>query len=124
MRCTVLLQHDLPSGSRHFDWLIQVTEDPAAPVLAFRTAIRIDRPEALVFSAERIGDHRAFYLEHEGEVSGGRGMVVRVAHGLIAKQAVEPHRAMIEADFGSGPARLVGAEMHGGIWVFERTDME
>jgi len=41
-------------------------------------------PETWVQSAptaERIGDHRLASLEHEGEISGGRGRVSRLASG-------------------------------------------
>jgi len=33
-------------------------------------------------AAERIGDHRKAYMKYEGEISGGRGTVKRVAEGM------------------------------------------
>lgn len=102
------------------DWLIQCSDDPAAPVLAFRTRCRPDQPLALLFSAERIPDHRAFYLQHEGSVSGGRGTVHRMAAGSISELVLTPHSLTLDVDFGQGAARLEGAERSGGVWVFER----
>jgi hypothetical protein len=48
--------------------------------------------------AVRIGDHRMDYLTYEGEVSGGRGRVERVAEG----------EAEVARDGGGFRVRLVG----------------
>ena len=37
-------------------------------------------------AAEKLGDHRRDYLEYEGELSGNRGRVIRVAEGVFVEQ--------------------------------------
>lgn len=122
MRRTVVLHHDLPSGACHFDWLLQSSPDPQALVTTFRTRSRPDSPSTLVFTAERISDHRAFYLDHEGKVPGGRGTVRRLAEGRIVDWILEPHRAFLAVEFERGLCKFQGALRAGGCWVFERLD--
>ena len=117
---TVVLHHLLPTGTAHLDWLIQTSPDPQARVLAFRVSSRPDVPSLAVFSAERIADHRSFYLDHEGEVTGGRGHVARLATGTISSVTVGPGVIQLEADFGHGTDRFTGRETTGGVWLFER----
>jgi hypothetical protein len=81
---TVLLRHELPDGSSHVDWMIAPDED--AKLITFR----LERPvHALapgeVLRAERIGEHRRLYLEHEGPLPGetDRGSVQRIARGSV-----------------------------------------
>lgn len=76
-----LLLHALPDSSHHLDWLLQPGDDPAAPLISFRTSHRPDDPSIDRFTAERIRDHRPVYLEYEGPVPGGRGCVQRLAGG-------------------------------------------
>ena len=79
----VLLLHELPDGSSHFDWMIQPTGGGAeAALVTFRVARRPDDPSLTDFEAERVADHRAAYLSFEGQVLGGRGTVRRVAQGI------------------------------------------
>jgi hypothetical protein len=62
----VVLEHDHPH--RHWDFMLE-----ADGVL--RTW-RLETPPAdgLVVTAERIADHRLAYLDHDGPVSGNRGV--------------------------------------------------
>jgi hypothetical protein len=80
-----MLRHDLPDGSTHWDWLIErVTGEER--VLTFRLESPwpiLDDLSADAFRAERLDDHRAMYLEYEGQVSGDRGEVLRVASGSV-----------------------------------------
>ena len=48
-----------------------------AGMLACRSA-----PAGAKAEVQRIADHRKIYMEYEGEISGGRGTVKRVAEGL------------------------------------------
>lgn len=113
----VVLRHDCPDGSWHLDWMIQRSDpavDPSRPLLSFRVGVSplaADR-----FEAERIGDHRAAYLDHEGEVSGGRGSVTRVSSGRALITALDPDRIEIVLD---GSRRLVGTPAGGSVWLFE-----
>lgn len=85
MARAVVLQHDLPDGSRHFDWLI-APDDAAHPpsadervLIAFRLRERPDDPLVVDLEAAKMPDHRWMYLEFEGELEGGgRGAVKRV----------------------------------------------
>jgi hypothetical protein len=54
---------------------------PDTRLISFRVSACPDDASLTEFEAERIGDHRAEYLSFEGEVSGGRGTVRRVAVG-------------------------------------------
>ncbi len=83
----VILLHELPDGTSHYDWLLQSSPvDRQAPLIAFRVSARPDDPGVVAFQAERIADHRPVYLSFEGEVSGGRGRVRRVGQGLAEIQ--------------------------------------
>lgn len=86
----VLLRHELPGdavradtgreASWHYDWMIE--EEGNEGLVCFRVMVRVDalaRGER--FEGERLADHRRAYLAYEGEISGGRGRVMRVAAG-------------------------------------------
>ena len=51
------------------------------PLTTFRVTRRPDEAGAVAFDAERLADHRRDYLTLEGEISGGRGCVSRIAYG-------------------------------------------
>lgn len=83
-RPTVLLRHELPDGSFHYDWMI--ARDPAGtgPLETMRLFVRLDRARpGDELDAVPIADHRPAWLEREGEVSGGRGRAMRVARGTV-----------------------------------------
>ncbi|QDT14896.1 hypothetical protein [Alienimonas californiensis] len=92
-----LLAHDWPTPgfpNPHFDLLI---EDPAlvssqgAGERRCRTwRLRADPRSGAAVEAEPIAPHRAFYLTHEGPVSGGRGTVVRLDGGTAEWDATDP----------------------------------
>jgi len=72
----VILRHEgveMP----HFDWMFQA--DPAGELATWRSAVWPPAGEVVL---ERLADHRKAYLTFEGEISGGRGSVRRVAQGL------------------------------------------
>ncbi len=66
----VILEHDHPS--LHWDFMLEEDGHLATWRMPCPPS---DAPVTLM--AERIGDHRKFYLDHEGPVSGGRGNVRR-----------------------------------------------
>ncbi len=111
----VVLKHDCPDGSWHHDWMIERTDpgvDLDRPLLTFRTIVL--PTQSARFEAERIADHRRAYLDYEGEISGGRGSVRRLAGGSAAIEAFEPDRIVIL--LGSS-RRLVGTG-EGAHWTF------
>lgn len=66
-------RHDAPGGT-HWDLFLE-----AGTVLkSWRLAAPPERGEV---ASEPMADHRLLYLDYEGEVSGGRGTVVRHASG-------------------------------------------
>lgn len=123
---TVLLLHQLPDGSSHFDWLTET--DPDGPLLSFRLQDRPDRPTRS-FRAQRLPDHRPAYLDYEGPVSGNRGEVRRIASGR-ADLAVAADRIEASLDFGAGAVRYIGVpdpQDRGtprSWWVFEAERLE
>ncbi len=126
----VLLRHDLPDGSWHFDWMLERATAADAGLLTFRLE---ERPEAVgvggTIAGERLGVHRREYLTYEGEVSGGRGRVTRAAAGRCAVTRDEAGVVEFEAAFEGGglgrwrgaPAERVGGGGGGaGGWVLGR----
>lgn len=102
----VLLRHELPDGSWHYDWMMarRPIEDPrgAGPLLTFRVSERPDEVSVRSLAARRLGDHREAYLAYEGELSGGRGRVSRVATGEARVTERGDGSLMIESRFARG----------------------
>jgi hypothetical protein len=117
MPAFVVLRHDCPDGSWHYDWMIERT-DPGAdmdrPLMTFR--VQSLPTEAAEFEAERIADHRRAYLEYEGKISGGRGSVRCLVGGSVIIEVYEQARIVVLLD---GSRRLVGVG-DGFRWVFTR----
>jgi hypothetical protein len=88
---TVILRHDVPDGSSHFDWMFEPpagfprnSASDSARLVTFRCDIRPDQlqPGTAQF-INRLPDHRDRYLDYEGPVSGDRGTVMRIRRGEI-----------------------------------------
>lgn len=118
--CVVLL-HELPNGSSHFDWLTARSSEPSVPLLAFRTSLRPDSPDVRAFSAEPLADHRSHYLTHEGplEPKDGRdrGAVKRLVHGRALIERADETSVTLIADWGGARRRYEG-HPSGARWVF------
>jgi hypothetical protein len=112
---TVLLRHDLPDGTHHFDWMLARGAD--GPLRTFRVGVDISR-DAQPFSAEPIGDHRRAYLEYEGVVSGGRGRVTRVARGEWECLTETDSDLELSVEFGSVMRHLRGIRQGNGTFLF------
>lgn len=114
---TVILRHTLPDGSWHHDWLVERAGIALVPT--WRTGqSRPDDASIESFEAQRIGDHRTLYLDYEGEVSGGRGVVERVAAGEVIDNAWGNGTLVLSADFGGHVVRLVGKAIEADRWRF------
>jgi len=79
----VLLHHTLSDGSSHFDWMIEIPDrTDEHRLLSFRCD---ERPDLWIpgelFHVEQLPHHRAHYLDFQGDIGGGRGVVVRRARG-------------------------------------------
>mgnify|MGYP001473011401 CR=1 FL=1 len=115
----VLLRHELPDSSWHFDWML---ERPVTRLdrrlLTFRLEQRPDFAPGARFTGLRLGDHRAAYLDFEGEVSGGRGRVRRVDAGQLLR--LSDDGGTLECQVLVGPhARLIrGQAARGTAWGF------
>lgn len=108
MAGAVLLQHDLPDGSSHFDLLIERPNTPGGPLVSFRVDARIDLAEpGASLMATRLPDHRNDYLTYEGPVSGGRGEVRRVVSARVLGVVERDRGSELELDWGAGPLRLI-----------------
>lgn len=119
---TVLLRHDLPDGSHHFDWLLE-TGEPGRPVdpdvrslIAWRLPASLCDRSCAVFDAERLAPHRRLYLDYEGEVSGGRGAVRRVAAGEVALLLDGPSRFEARFTLASRQFRVWGEPSGSDRW--------
>lgn len=76
---TVLLEHTLPDGSLHFDWLIERPRDQSEHrMITFRCQIDPLADQNQPWIGHRLPDHRAHYITHEGPVSNDRGAVRRL----------------------------------------------
>lgn len=121
----VLLLHELPDGSSHFDWMIEREGDGVRTLVTFRVFTRIDLLDGGSFLAERIGDHRVLYLTYEGPVGakGEWGTVRRIAAGRAAIEVDgRGGEGMFRARGGfdrSGMAFIYsGFELGSGTWGF------
>lgn len=110
----VLLEHVLPDGSRHYDWLLArdaAGDRETRDVLTLRCATRIDRLAVHErCEVEWLPDHRRHYLDHEGPVGNGRGAVRRVASGEVVAAAGLAGRERPTPSGGSDDAAQAGRD--------------
>lgn len=118
MARAVILEHTLPDGSWHFDWMVEdATLGTDRCLRVWRTSVRPDL--ALEFAGERIGDHRRAYLSYEGPITGGRGSVRRVGGGAATGWVVGAGGATGLIAWDDGPnLRYHGCIGAGGVWLF------
>ncbi len=88
----VQLQHTLPDGSWHIDWMLTQPDGSGAEDDAGLITFRLPGPlhelrPGSTMQATRIADHRKAYLTYEGPVSGNRGKVRRIATGEATRWA-------------------------------------
>lgn len=126
-RRAVILRHDLPDLSWHWDLLLEPDSPPGGPDERVLLAFRIDpaqtpphRPGAQRFEALALPHHRRLYLDHEGPIGGGRGTVRREARGVIAWVTQDEGGLTLDADWGAGPARWSARPRDATLWAWER----
>lgn len=113
----VLLRHELPDGTWHFDWMIEAAAGRG--LVTFRVGVRVDDPGTTQFDGERIGEHRREYLNFEGPLSGGRGVVARFAMGNVESVKARDGQIEVRGDFGGQTWVWTGIR-EGRMWRFER----
>lgn len=100
---TVFLQHVLPDGTTHFDWLLGVDPKGEKHLISFRATQRIDQiTENKWFDLESRPDHRPDYLHIEGKLAGDRGEVTRLSTGGIFLWREIPGGWNMMVDWGIG----------------------
>ena len=81
---TVVLQHELPDGTTHFDWLLATEPQGSKALISFRSPVQ---PNQVVENGwvelESRPDHRPDYLQIEGPIDSDRGTITRLAQGNI-----------------------------------------
>lgn len=132
----VLLYHDTPPGyvrGPHWDLMLEdggslrtwaLAELPAAWAAARQaTALAHLRCPDLAtcgtVAAERLGDHRLAYLDHEGPVGDDRGMVTRIDHGRYTSLAESPTywRLALDGRHVPGTIELEQSEVDASRWT-------
>lgn len=108
----VILTHDWPFP--HWDFLAESDGALRAWRLLAEPAIGEDIP------AEPNFDHRLFYLDYEGPLSGDRGSVSRWDAGTCEWLTDEPDRVEIVLN-GSKLTGFAVIRPNGGAWVFRVT---
>jgi hypothetical protein len=91
----VLLRHRL-SDSTHWDLMLDTGQVLATwQFAADPAAVASDRGQ-IPLSARRLPDHRRFYLDYEGPVSGNRGEVARIDQGVYLLLDERPDQWTVE----------------------------
>lgn len=78
----VVQRHDVKPGETHFDFMVERGET--------LVTWKLPAPPADGLEGERSFDHRAIYLDYEGEISGGRGRVTIVERGEVEDRDGDP----------------------------------
>jgi len=110
---TVVLRHDHPDSSHHFDWLFEPggtgPADPDARVLiTFRLATPPHTALGETLAATRLPPHRRLYLDYEGPLTGERGTVRCCDRGELELLEEGKHglTALLSGDLLRGKIRL------------------
>jgi hypothetical protein len=106
----VVLEHDSPVT--HWDFMLETDG-------VLRTW-RLRRPptSGQAIAADILADHRLFYLDHEGPVSGGRGNVMRWDTGVFEWEMDSPLRVEVRLAGNRLSGRAVVAAAQGSGWSF------
>jgi hypothetical protein len=100
-----ILAHDHPDP--HWDLFLE-----AGPVLhSWRILAPLVADTSV--AAEPTPDHRLFYLDYVGPVSGGRGTVTRIDTGTFVRESDDPDRLVV---------RLVGSRFTGRLTIVLAAD--
>jgi hypothetical protein len=94
---TVQLQHTLPDGLWHIDWLLARSSRDDDPLLSFRIPHALSELDSHTeLAAEWRPDHRRMYLHFEGRLSHGGGEVQQQDVGWITAIAAQEAGLMLD----------------------------
>jgi len=112
----VILEHDWPE--RHWDFMLEAGTVLQTWKLTLAPKPGVDIP------AEKSFDHRIQYLDYEGPVSGGRGVVVRCDAGTFEVIADQDNRRefRIQGKRVRGTAEITGNSESGWNWRWSGED--
>lgn len=113
MRRFVILEHNHPE--RHWDFMLEMGD-----VLWTWRLERPPEPPVGPIGAARIGDHRVFYLDYEGPVSGGRGSVTRWDAGQFTLLHAAEDRVEVRLEGKRVRTNVLLAQVQGDKWTCER----
>jgi hypothetical protein len=116
MNPAVLLKHELPDGSSHYDWMIQ--RPGRGQLITFRLDKRIDMAPPEHFVGKRLPDHRPEYLAYEGEVSGNRGRVAKLSDGKLDIEVDVHGHFRVAGMMGATRGAFDGRLQPDGNWAF------
>lgn len=104
MTRTVQLQHDLPDGTSHVDWMLEWSACEPGQLVSIRLETPLNTLEKGTFlPGTRLKDHRAAYLEYEGPLSNDRGHVRRLERGNILEWVCTGDEWWITLQWSEGP---------------------
>ena len=117
MASRFVILHHVVAGGEHWDLMLE----HGGNLLTWQLAREPIDATSLPIPAKRIADHRSAYLEYEGPISGGRGQVVRVDHGIVNFERLTDRYCQVEllGDRLKGRFRLVEED---GEWSLQSAD--
>ena len=126
MQQSVVLRHDVHDGAFHFDWMIDQPEVLGEYRLrCWRCDVRPDLSEITNFVCLELPSHRAAYLTYEGEISGDRGLVRRLASGTVTEFEIDENKVGIVIVWGDRRMAYHGQrdKEQADRWRFEVRDL-
>jgi hypothetical protein len=116
----VLLEHRWQGV--HWDFMLEHGDALRTWAVDEPIVIGVDLP------ARALPDHRRIYLEYEGEVSGNRGTVRRVAAGVYSASVWEADRVRVRLEgaqlVGEVEIRQVCGPDGGTSWIFRLGNLD
>lgn len=124
MPASVLLLHIPPGRQPHLDWLIPYPNaTPDHQLITFRlNRLPWDLPPGESLTATRIPDHRAVYLDYEGDLTESRGLIRRLARPRTESREATPDLVRFDTYWSSDPTRYEATRTlpHPDRWVISR----
>ena len=100
----VLLHHiDWPGHADHYDLMLQTArgDDDESTVLETYSSEEDELPDGIKqIAMRRVKPHRRMYLDYQGPVSGGRGLVRRIDVGELRNYGVDGEKNVSFEMFG------------------------